>query len=46
MVAGVFGNVTDLPFTKDAGGFTWAAALTVISAVAVYGFLRLLRIMR
>jgi zinc transporter len=47
LVVGLFGmNVTDLPFTKEAGGFTWAAALTVVSAVAVYGFLRLLRIMR
>ena len=47
LVAGVFGmNVTDVPFTKDPGGFIWAMALTIASAVAVYVFLRWLRIMR
>jgi zinc transporter len=47
LVAGIFGmNVTDLPFTKDAGGFAWAIGLTIASAVAVYGFLRWLRVMR
>jgi zinc transporter len=47
LVAGIFGmNVTDLPFTKDAGGFPWAIGLTVASAVEVYGFLRWLRVMR
>jgi zinc transporter len=47
LVAGIFGmNVTDLPFTKDAGGFPWAIGLTIASAVAVYGFLRWLRVMR
>ena len=47
LVAGIFGmNVSDLPFTKDPGGFPWAMALCVLSSAAVYGFLRWLRIMR
>jgi zinc transporter len=47
LVAGIFGmNVSDLPFTKETGGFPWAMALCVLSSVAVYGFLRWLRIMR
>jgi Mg2+ and Co2+ transporter CorA len=47
LAAGIFGmNVSDLPFTKEAGGFFWAIALCVASSVAVYDFLRWLRIMR
>ena len=47
LVAGIFGmNVSDLPFTKETGGFLWAMALCVLSSVAAYGFLRWLRIMR
>lgn len=47
LVSGVFGmNVSDLPFTKEPGGFVWAMAILVASAASVYGFLRLLRIMR
>lgn len=47
LVSGVFGmNVSDLPFTKEPGGFVWAMGLIVVATVAVYGFLRLLRIMR
>jgi zinc transporter len=47
LVAGVFGmNVTDLPFTKDPGGFLWAIGLTIGSAALVYALLRWLRIIR
>ena len=47
LVAGIFGmNVTDLPFTKDAGGFAWAMAITVVSSALVYLFMRWLRIVR
>jgi Mg2+ and Co2+ transporter CorA len=43
----VFGmNVSDLPFTKEPGGFVWAMAILVAAAASVYGFLRVLRIMR
>ncbi len=47
LVSGVFGmNVSDLPFTKEPGGFVWAMAILVGSAVFVYAFMRVLRIMR
>lgn len=47
LVGGVFGmNVSDLPFTKEPGGFYWAMALTIGSVVLVYAFMRVLRIMR
>jgi zinc transporter len=47
LVAGVFGmNVTDLPFTKEVGGFPWAIGLTVGSAALAYAFLRCLHIVR
>ncbi len=39
-------NVSDLPFTKEPGGFLWAMAPIVVATAIVYGFLRLLRIMR
>jgi len=47
LVAGVFGmNVTDLPFTKDAGGFPWAIVLTLGSALLAYAVMRMLRVIR
>ena len=47
LVSGVFGmNVSDLPFTKEPGGFVWAMAILIGSAVLVYGFMKALRIMR
>jgi Mg2+ and Co2+ transporter CorA len=47
LVSGIFGmNVTDVPFTKDGNGFAWAAAVIVLSSIAVYAFMRWLRIMR
>jgi zinc transporter len=47
LVAGVFGmNVTDLPFTKDVGGFPWAIGLTAGSAALAYALMRLLRVIR
>ena len=47
LVAGVFGmNVSDLPFTKDAGGFPWAIVLTAASSAAVFAVMRWLRIIR
>jgi Mg2+ and Co2+ transporter CorA len=47
LVGGIFGmNVSDLPFTKEPGGFYWAMALTITSLLLVYGFMRWLRIMR
>ncbi len=47
LVGGIFGmNVSDLPFTKESGGFYWAMALTAGSILLVYAFMRLLRIMR
>ena len=47
LVVGVFGmNVTDLPFTKGENGFYWAMLLTIGACAAVYGLLRMLRIMR
>jgi zinc transporter len=45
LVSGIFGmNVSDLPFTKEGGGFIWAMGMIVISSLLVYGILRLLRI--
>jgi zinc transporter len=47
LISGIFGiNVSDLPFTKEGGGFTWAMGLIVISATLVYAVMRLARIMR
>jgi zinc transporter len=47
LVVGVFGmNVSDLPFTKGENGFYWAMLLTVGACAAVYGLLRMLKIMR
>ena len=47
LIGGIFGmNVSDLPFTKEPGGFYWAMALTFGSALFVYLFMRWLRIMR
>lgn len=47
LISGIFGmNVSDLPFTKEAGGFIWAMALLVASIVLVYAAMRFLRIMR
>lgn len=47
LVAGIFGmNVTDLPFTKDAGGFLWAIGITTLSSAVVYAVMRWMRIMR
>jgi len=47
LIGGIFGmNVSDLPFTKEPGGFYWAMALTFGSALLVYLFMRWLRIMR
>ena len=47
LVVGVFGmNVSDLPFTKGENGFYWAMGLTIGACAAVYGLLRMLRIMR
>jgi len=47
LIGGIFGmNVSDLPFTKEPGGFYWAMALTFGSAVLVYLFMRWLRIVR
>jgi Mg2+ and Co2+ transporter CorA len=47
LVSGIFGmNVSDLPFTKEPGGFTWAMALLIGATVAIYAVLRLMRIMR
>jgi Mg2+ and Co2+ transporter CorA len=46
-VSGIFGmNVSDLPFTKEPGGFLWAMALLVMATIAIYAVLRLMRIMR
>ena len=39
-------NVSDLPFTKEGGGFFWAMGLLVFSILAVYAVMRLLRITR
>ena len=39
-------NVSDLPFTKEPSGFTWAMALLVGAAAAVYALLRLMRVLR
>ena len=47
LISGIFGmNVSDLPFTKEGGGFIWAMALLVASIVLVYAAMRFLRIMR
>jgi Mg2+ and Co2+ transporter CorA len=47
LVAGVFGmNVTDLPFTKEGGGFPWAIGLTLGSAALAYAVMRCLHITR
>ena len=47
LVAGVFGmNVSELPFTKDAGGFPWAIGLTAASSAVVFAVMRWLRIIR
>ena len=47
LVVGVFGmNVSDLPFTKGENGFVWAMLLTIAASAAVYGLLRMLKIMR
>lgn len=47
LIGGIFGmNVSDLPFTKEPGGFYWALALTIGSVVLVYAFMRFLRIVR
>jgi zinc transporter len=47
LVAGVFGmNVTELPFTRDAGGFPWAIGLTAASSAVVFAVMRWLRIIR
>ena len=47
LVVGVFGmNVSDLPFTKGENGFYWAMLLTIAACAAVYGLLRMMKIMR
>ena len=47
LISGIFGmNVSDLPFTKEGGGFFWAMGLLVFSILAVYAVMRLLRITR
>jgi len=47
LVSGIFGmNVSDLPFTKDPGGFTWAMGLIIFSILVVYAVMRLLRVTR
>jgi Mg2+ and Co2+ transporter CorA len=47
LISGIFGmNVSDLPFTKEAGGFVWAIALIVVSILLVYVVMRWLRITR
>ena len=47
LVSGIFGmNVSDLPFTKDPGGFTWALGLIIFSILLVYVIMRVLRITR
>jgi len=47
LISGIFGmNVSDLPFTKDGGGFIWAMGLLVVSSLLGYAVMRLLRIMR
>jgi Mg2+ and Co2+ transporter CorA len=39
-------NVSDLPFTKEGGGFIWAMGLIILSSLLVYALMRLLRITR
>jgi zinc transporter len=47
LISGIFGmNVSDLPFTKEGGGFLWAMGLIVASIALVYVVMRLLRITR
>lgn len=47
LISGIFGmNVSDLPFTKEGGGFFWALGLIVLSIALVYAVMRLLRIAR
>ncbi len=47
LISGIFGmNVSDLPFTKDGGGFIWAMGLIILSSVLVYAVMRALRITR
>jgi zinc transporter len=47
LISGIFGmNVSDLPFTKEPGGFVWAMALIAVSIALVYVIMRWLRIMR
>lgn len=47
LVSGIFGmNVSDLPFTKDGGGFFWAMGLLGTSVALVVLVLHLLRITR
>jgi zinc transporter len=47
LISGIFGmNVSDLPFTKEGGGFYWAMGMIVVSAALVYAVMRPARIMR
>jgi zinc transporter len=47
LVVGIFGmNVSDVPFTKEAGGFIWAMLITALASAAVYGFLRRFKVTR
>lgn len=47
LISGIFGmNVSDLPFTKDGGGFIWAMGLIVVSSLLVYAIMHMQRIMR
>ena len=47
LISGIFGmNVSDLPFTKDGGGFFWAMGLIIFSILVVYVIMRVLRITR
>jgi zinc transporter len=47
LISGIFGmNVSDLPFTKEGGGFLWAMGLIIVSSILVYAVMRMLRITR
>lgn len=47
LISGIFGmNVSDLPFTKEGGGFIWAMGLIIFSSLLVYAVMRVLRITR